>query len=1377
MAEAGRPLPISDANENLRLYSMKGWIEEVRHMILSGAAVDAAEAVEGNTPMMEAARCGEDEVVRELLRYGADVGLSNALQQTAMQLAVQKGHADVVRTLVRHGAPCRDARGWTALCDAASRGHGDVVRVLVDEGLRATCPGTEVDTTNMIGETSLMLCAAKGHTVVARHLVSLSADVDAQDMHGSTALMKAAGAGHTDMARYLLEIGAETNMSDDAGHTAVLYASRHGHLAVVRALVDFGGAAHTLGGKRMFDQPAYGPNAVNTMMTVPEPGRYLPGAGPSPFLTPSRLAGGPGGQDAAGPMPYMLGYSSGAKSYGLHNSLGLHALDMSGVSTLHTRGTLGSELSLPEIASAEPAPAPSNLEQIHDMRDNVYRSAGNEDYQQAKKRLLEKVFGPPPKVKEPDKPFKAADGTAFQTRQELKAYEEENLPFVCGACEARFGTDEELKVHFRKEHKPPGFLMEEAKAARERGTVDQAWLDLDLSELYKEQHELRTSIDRSLGDSSVDADELDNIIRQLRNCDVPRIALDRLLVALGDGETSEGDKALLLKYRPAEVGEQKAHIFDVLIMYQAHLKILYETYAKNPGREDAFNKEKFEMLLKDCSLIGADFKKNRSDQIFDRVVQYRQERNMDGTIKQAKSLSCSEFIHALIRIAYAKFGKLIGVHDKFLWLIKHFVLSHEKVIEVDDKMAVDMASKTVKAIVNDRKRNTSLKKTFARYGEKRDGQQVMTLTQFMGMLKSAEILPDDKQLLTDRECRFAFLSVNDEETATSEPMGGMTADSAVIVSYTGFLECLGRLARVKYILPFYDPEDTSKPGELKPFPPEYKRYIDEFMTKTQGLDFLALKRIGLSMKRKTKESANARDDPDAPKPAAPGLALAAEQLGQGVADMLEAESKARLAMFSVLANYGCKEETRAMLLQYLREAGVDDENLAMVEECLKEVEEGGKLKEKAKKVLVHFNIATSPEEELSIIQKKLEKATPVLEAVYIYYGAGLVFHSGGPAKTAPPEAPLGRLDAEGLFVMLQELEILKPQVPCPVGEDPWLPAKEYCTRLLDSLKAARPPPVLLDKDGNPLPLPEPSELPPPVPWEWPILECPQGQNPKKWAPVPGDCLSMDELKRLLVRLAYDQLKSFPGGIGARVEKLVADSAARHWCLTIDHHHPTLKKEYKSKPVQRLLSSKRGDLRKIFKELCPNWHHEGDMDIKNSCLYVEAANLAPCCYDNVAAGEARHAQLQRRLRYLFFAAFWRKDKKEKEMFDVWCKILMLICKDSAEMLETAQRGGEDRTWPLLELDEPEPEPEPGVEELEGAPKLKAPEKKVAFGTIFGEWLDATILHVKFPWKNELKKVRTKKDKEARKQQLAKMKEREKAEKAAKAAAEASFAAAE
>lgn len=296
-----------------------------------------------------------------------------------------------------------------------------------------------------------------------------------------------------------------------------------------------------------------------------------------------------------------------------------------------------------------------------------------------------------------------------------------------------------------------------------------------------EQHELRTSIERSLGDASVDADELDNIIRQLRKCDVPAIARDRLLVALGDGETSEEDKALLMKYCPEEVPKQKADIFDVLIIYQSHLKLLYEDYAKNPGKDPAFTKERFEMMLKDMGVLGSDFKKNRSDMVFERVVQQRAQRNMDGTIKKAKTLTEPEFIHALIRLAYIKFSKLIGVHDKFIWMLKRFICAHEKCLEVDDEMPLNMDSGKVKGLITDKKRMGNLKKTFARYGEKRDGQAVMTLSQFMGMLKSANILPND-EILTERECRFCFLATNDDETATVEPMGGMTANSAVIVS-------------------------------------------------------------------------------------------------------------------------------------------------------------------------------------------------------------------------------------------------------------------------------------------------------------------------------------------------------------------------------------------------------------------------------------------------------------------------------------------------------------------------------------------------------------------------------------------------------------------
>eukprot|EP01043_Picozoa_sp_COSAG02_P005903 COSAG02_NODE_163_length_32424_cov_21.759010_21_plen_1365_part_00 len=1342
--ELGRVRPISDANEDLRLYSMLGEIDVVRHMITVGAFVDDADPVEGNTPLLEAARCGNTEVVRELVRNGADVNLANGMGQTPMWQAVRNGHAETVRALVQCGTPCKDGRGWSALVDAARRGHAQVVGVVVTEGRRngqAPGPGMDVNTTNLIGETGLMLAAANGDAYTVRTLLELKADVDAQDMHGSTALMKASGSGHAEVASMLLEVGADVRISDDAGHTAVLYASRHGHLGVVRVLIAFGGDAHTLGGKRMFEQPSWGPNALNTSETVPMPGRYLPDAGPSPFLAPSRLQGP---QLSAGPNPPAG--TAGGMHFGLHQSLGLHALDMRGVATLHTRGTaVSSQLSLPDIAGATAlVPAEkTDKQQILSMRDNTHKSAGDTEYQIAKRRLLEDVFGPPPTITEREKPFKAADGASFETQQELEAYEEDNLPFVCGACKSRFGDEAGLKKHFRKKHKPAGFLMEEAKAGRDRGTVDQAWQDIDLAELYTEQHELRTSIERALGDSSVDADELDNIIRQLRKCDVPRVALDRLLVALGDGETSEGDKQLLLKYCPAEVPKQKAELFDALVMYSAHLTLLYNDYSKNPGKDPAFTKERFEMLLKDVGVVGSDFKKNRSDQVFERVVRQRASKNMDGTIKQAETLTEAEFIQALIRLAYIKFGKLIGVHDKFLWLLKRHILTHEKVIEVDDKMALDIDGPKVKSCNADQKRKGGLKKTFARYGEKRDGQQVMTLSQFMGMLKGANMLPDD--VLTERECRYCFLAVNDDETAAAEPMGGMTGDSAIIISYTGFCECLGRLARAKFILPKYDPEDTSKPGKLPPLAPAYRELVDDLLQRTHGLDFLALKRVGLTMKRKTaqqiREKEAAERGEELTVKLLPGLQAAKEQLGQDVADMLEAESKARLAMFSVLANYGCDDPTRLMLVQYLADAGVDAERLEMVRECLEEVKDGGKLRERAKKVLVANNIKTAPDEELKIVVEKIEAGVPKMQPVYIYYGAGSTFSRVD---------KLGQVDAEGLLLMLTELQVLS-EID---AESP----RDYCVRLLDRVKKLRPP----HKKGD---------LAPSDHWEWPVQEPPPhltGQARKNFVPQPGDLLTFEEFKRLLIRIAYDKLKSTPGGLGVRVEKLIATTVARHWVHTVDTGHSALAKEMKGKLMKAVISKHRTNLRKIYKEIA-DWTPQA-MDPAQTYLFLEACDLQPSYDDR-----------QRRLRYLFFSICYNHE--DKEMFDVWCKFLVFVCKDGRALGEAIVNGGEISTWPLLEeiIEDPEPEEErkdgPKEEkverpkELKGAPKLVV-EKTTPFSSHFNDWLVAGVLELPWNWKDHLKKVRGKKEKERKKAAEAAAKQAAKAKKLAAMAAEGS-----
>jgi uncharacterized protein len=58
----------------------------------------------GNTPLIEAARFGHDEVVTALLIAKADVKTKNDDGKTALMLAVEGGHDEVVRMLTQAGA-------------------------------------------------------------------------------------------------------------------------------------------------------------------------------------------------------------------------------------------------------------------------------------------------------------------------------------------------------------------------------------------------------------------------------------------------------------------------------------------------------------------------------------------------------------------------------------------------------------------------------------------------------------------------------------------------------------------------------------------------------------------------------------------------------------------------------------------------------------------------------------------------------------------------------------------------------------------------------------------------------------------------------------------------------------------------------------------------------------------------------------------------------------------------------------------------------------------------------------------------------------------------------------------------------------------------
>ena len=73
--------------------------------LLSSPGVDVNATDErGNTPLLEAARYGHDDICRVLIAAGADVKAKDKDGKTALMLAVQNNHDDVVRVLKQAGA-------------------------------------------------------------------------------------------------------------------------------------------------------------------------------------------------------------------------------------------------------------------------------------------------------------------------------------------------------------------------------------------------------------------------------------------------------------------------------------------------------------------------------------------------------------------------------------------------------------------------------------------------------------------------------------------------------------------------------------------------------------------------------------------------------------------------------------------------------------------------------------------------------------------------------------------------------------------------------------------------------------------------------------------------------------------------------------------------------------------------------------------------------------------------------------------------------------------------------------------------------------------------------------------------------------------------
>lgn len=146
---------------------------EMKSILEKGFEIDQIR--EGQTGLMVASGRGNIEVVRLVIREGADVNRQGSQQQTALILASAFGHVEVARVLLQNGADFRSTdTGLTPLMMASAEGHDELVKLLI-------ATGDDVNAVQPDGWTPLMHAAARNQPSTVGILIQSGSDMDAEN--------------------------------------------------------------------------------------------------------------------------------------------------------------------------------------------------------------------------------------------------------------------------------------------------------------------------------------------------------------------------------------------------------------------------------------------------------------------------------------------------------------------------------------------------------------------------------------------------------------------------------------------------------------------------------------------------------------------------------------------------------------------------------------------------------------------------------------------------------------------------------------------------------------------------------------------------------------------------------------------------------------------------------------------------------------------------------------------------------------------------------------------------------------------------------------------------------------------------------------------
>ena len=208
--------------------------EAVRQLIVFGADVDKKNAFSGDTALLRSLYFTDNSAIAHLLVYaGADINVVNNYNHSPMFLALEKKRSDLIDLLLSSGVR-EGLNGEYLLRAAAMQNHLGVVAMLKG--------GIDPNISNNKGNTPLIISASSGDLPSVRDLLAYRADINAANKDGNTALIYAARYNHPQIVRELLKpqtMQAPINVDaqNKLGQTALYWAAVKGSVENVKRLL------------------------------------------------------------------------------------------------------------------------------------------------------------------------------------------------------------------------------------------------------------------------------------------------------------------------------------------------------------------------------------------------------------------------------------------------------------------------------------------------------------------------------------------------------------------------------------------------------------------------------------------------------------------------------------------------------------------------------------------------------------------------------------------------------------------------------------------------------------------------------------------------------------------------------------------------------------------------------------------------------------------------------------------------------------------------------------------------------------------------------------------------------------------------------------